>query len=187
MRIITGSARGTNLLSLDGNSTRPTAERAKEALFSIIQFDIEGRRVLDLFAGSGQLGLEALSRYAASATFVDSSEAAMNIVMKNAEKTHLADKCRFIVSDFKKFLLKEDGKAVYDFVFIDPPYSSDFISVALETLARTSLLNDGALVICEHEADDIREIAPDVETDYNIVKTNGYGRVHLTFLSQKKS
>ena len=93
MRIITGTARGTRLETLPGDATRPTAERVKEALFSMIQFDIEGRRVLDLFAGSGQLGLEALSRGAAKATFVDSNRDALNVIKRNAQKTKLYDRC----------------------------------------------------------------------------------------------
>ena len=102
MRIITGSAKGVKLFTLNGEDiTRPTAERVKEALFSMIQFDIEGRRVLDLFAGSGQLGLEALSRGAASATFVDSSKSAVEIIKKNAEKTKLIDRARILNADYK--------------------------------------------------------------------------------------
>ncbi|MGN1048588.1 MAG: RsmD family RNA methyltransferase, partial [Eubacteriales bacterium] len=89
MRIITGSAKGVRLATLDGENTRPTTERAKEAVFSMLQFDIEGRRVLDLFAGSGQMGLEALSRGAASAVMVDHAKAAVEIIHKNIEKTKL--------------------------------------------------------------------------------------------------
>ncbi|MBQ2240957.1 MAG: RsmD family RNA methyltransferase, partial [Clostridia bacterium] len=92
MRIITGSARGVSLMTLPGEATRPTAERTKEAVFSMIQFDIEGRKILDLFAGSGQLALEALSRGAASAVLCDKSKEAINIIKKNAEKTRLSDR-----------------------------------------------------------------------------------------------
>ena len=94
MKIITGIARGMNLETLEGDATRPTSQRVKEAVFSMIQFDIEGASVLDLFAGSGQLGLEALSRGAKKATFSDSSRDAVDIVMRNAKKSRLFDKCR---------------------------------------------------------------------------------------------
>ena len=103
MRIITGSARGTKLATLEGDATRPTTDKVKEALFSMIQFDIEGRAVLDLFAGSGQLGLEALSRGAARGTFIDESRAAVDVIIDNAKKTHLFDRCRVSVSGAFRF------------------------------------------------------------------------------------
>ena len=96
MRIITGSAKGTRLETLDGEMTRPTSERVKEAIFSMIQFDVEGKRILDLFGGSGQLGLEALSRGADIATFVDSSRDAAELIKRNAQKAKLFDRCRRI-------------------------------------------------------------------------------------------
>ena len=120
MRIITGSARGAKLISLEGESTRPTSERAKEALFSMIQFEIEGRRVLDLYAGSGQLGLEALSRGAAFCMFVDQNPEAIAIVKKNAEKTRLADKCRTIISDSCNYVRKCAGGDKYNIILVDP-------------------------------------------------------------------
>ena len=104
MRIITGSARGVSLLTLPGEATRPTAERTKEAVFSMIQFDIEGRKVLDLFAGSGQLALEALSRGAAEAVLCDNSKEAINIIKKNAEKTRLAAKGKIYAADAKTLI-----------------------------------------------------------------------------------
>ena len=104
MRIITGTARGMALTTLDGEATRPTLAKVKEALFSAIQFDIEGRRVLDLFAGSGQLGLEALSRGAEKATFVDSSKEATTIITQNAQKTHLYQKSNVLCMDWKQYI-----------------------------------------------------------------------------------
>ena len=101
MRIITGSARGIALKTLEGEATRPTAEKVKEAVFSALQFDLEGRRFLDLFAGSGQMGLEALSRGASHATFIDASRDAMEVVKANAKKTGFFDRSHFLVSDFR--------------------------------------------------------------------------------------
>ena len=104
MRIITGSARGTKLVTLEGETTRPTAERVKEAVFSMLQFEIEGRMVLDLFAGSGQLALEALSRGAAKATMIDTSRDAVAVIMENAKKTRLFDRCRISCADSISFI-----------------------------------------------------------------------------------
>ena len=136
MRIITGSAKGVSLLTLEGDATRPTSARAKEALFSMLQFDIEGRRVLDLFGGSGQLGLEAHSRGAAACTFVDAAPEAVAVIRKNIEKTGFADRARVQNTDYRNFLRKcaADG---FDLVFLDPPYASDALADALLGRDRT--------------------------------------------------
>ena len=149
MRIITGAARNTPLTSLDGDDTRPTSERVKEALFSMIQFEIEGRRVLDLFAGSGQLGLEALSRGAAHATFIDSSRAACDVVIANAKKARLFDKCRVSATEYAAALRGWAGKEKFDLVFLDPPYGSGFMQKSLALIADGGLLAPGATVVCE--------------------------------------
>ena len=121
LRIITGTAKGKKLLSLEGDATRPTSDRIKGAMFSSIQFDLEHRRVLDLFAGTGQLGLEALSRGADSVTFVDAERDAMDIVKKNATSTGFFSRARYAVSDWRNFIRKASGRDTYDLVFIDPP------------------------------------------------------------------
>lgn len=149
MRIITGTARNTPLASLEGDDTRPTSERVKEALFSMIQFEIEGRRVLDLFAGSGQLGLEALSRGASHATFIDSSRRACDVIIDNARRAKLFDRCRVSATDHASALRGNAGREKYDLVFIDPPYSSDLVSDSLSLLVKGGLLSRGASVICE--------------------------------------
>ena len=125
MRIITGSARGTRLETPEGLDTRPTAERVKEALFSMIQFEIDGKRVLDLFGGSGQLGLEALSRGAWKATFVDASKEAVETIKTNAKKTKLFDRCVILNTDYKAFIRGAAGKERFDIIFLDPPYASE--------------------------------------------------------------
>lgn len=185
MRIITGKAKGIKLLTLEGDATRPTSERAKEALFSMIQFDIEGRRVLDLFAGSGQLGLEAISRGAEHCTFVDASAAAIGIVKKNIEKTHFTENCKTLISDYRNFLRKSEGREGYDIIFLDPPYASDALVDALLRLYRTDLMHRGCLLVCEREnADkDVLEKDERLAEMYTVVRSSGYGRVHIELLT----
>ena len=135
MRIITGSARGTHLFTLDGENTRPTSERAKEAVFSMLSEHVAGARVLDLFAGSGQMGLEALSRGAAGAVFTDAAPAACEIVRKNAEKTHLAPRATVQRSDALAFLKSYRG-APFDLVFLAPPYAAGLLPQCLALLCE---------------------------------------------------
>lgn len=149
MRIITGTARGTKLVTLEGDATRPTAERVKEALFSMLQFELEGRAVLDLFAGSGQLGLEALSRGSARATLIDASREAVDVIMENAKKTRLFDRCRVSCADYASFIRGAAGREQYDIVFLDPPYNAGLMPQVLRGLADGKLLARGAAIVCE--------------------------------------
>ena len=181
MRIITGSAKGRVLSTLPGEATRPTAERAKQAIFSMLQFDIEGRRVLDLFAGSGQMGLEALSRGAASAVLVDKSRDAVAIIQKNANTTRLADRCTILCSDGIEYLRRARG-AGFDIVFLDPPYASTLIKDALETLLRQGLLKTGSFLVCESNKEDIFEGDEALKARFDIVKQSRYGIAYVTIL-----
>ncbi len=185
MRIITGSAKGIRLLTLEGDATRPTSERAKEALFSMIQFDIEGRRVLDLFAGSGQLGLEALSRGAEHCEFIDASGDAVSIVKKNIEKTRFSEKAKTHIADYRNFLRKSAGKEGFDIIFLDPPYASDALTDALLRLYRTKLMRRGCLIVCESENGDMHifEKEPRLSDLYTSFKKKSYGRVHIEILT----
>ncbi len=149
MRIITGTARGKHLKTLEGNETRPTSERVKGAIFSSLQFELAERRVLDLFAGSGQLGLEALSRGARSVTFADASPEAIAIVKENATACGFFDRCRYLISDYRNVIRKGAGKDCYDLFFIDPPYQSDAALDALFRIVEAGLADDGALFILE--------------------------------------
>lgn len=149
MRIITGTARGVKLDTLEGEETRPTAERFKEALFSMIQFDVEGRDVLDLFGGSGQLGLEALSRGAATAVFIDSSRAAADIIIGNARRCKLFDKCRISSMDSLAYLRSAAGKQEFDIIFLDPPYAAGLIPECLRLIAEGGILAEGGVIVCE--------------------------------------
>lgn len=146
MRVITGSARGMTLQTLEGDNVRPTTDKVKEAVFSAIQFEIEGRRVLDLFAGSGQLGIEALSRGAESCTFVDSDKNAVRVVKSNLEKTKLGFKATVAQTDSLAFLGMSDK--VFDIAFVDPPYATGILQKVLAKLAPR--IAEGGIVICEH-------------------------------------
>ncbi len=182
MRIITGSARGVRLLTLPGDATRPTAEKTKEAVFSAIQFLLEGRRVLDLFAGSGQMGLEALSRGAESCMFIDASREAMEIVKQNAQKTRLSDRSRMLVSDYRTYIGK--AKTAFDLVFIDPPYAMQAVGDAVLRLHEKDCLANGAILVCESgEEDPFGGALPDC---FCIEKQARYGISHIHILRYTK-
>ena len=173
-KIITGTAKGKILDTLAGDATRPTSERIKEAMFSSIQFDIENRRVLDVFAGSGQLGLEALSRGAESCMFIDSSREAIEIVKKNAVKTGFDSKCKYIVSDARNYIRKASGRAVFDLVFIDPPYALECAGEVMRKLEEKELLADGAIIVCESGTE---VIDPQSFANFEVTKSKQYGKM----------
>ena len=172
LKIITGTAKGRNIKTLEGEATRPTSERIKEAMFSSIQFDIEDRRALDIFAGSGQLGLEALSRGAASVMFIDSSREAMEIVKENLKTTGLGP-AKFLVSDARNYIRKASGREVYDLVFVDPPYALECCSDIMRKLADGGMLAKGAIVVLESGTE---IIDPDKFPDFELTKTKQYGK-----------
>ena len=167
--------------------TRPTTDRVKEGLFNILQFDIEGRRVLDLFAGTGQMGIEALSRGAAHATFIDSSREAMDIVKANAKKTGFFDRSHFLVGDYRSYLRKAKGGEPFHLVFIDPPYAERLVADCLKRLLEASLLAPGALVITESEEEDIFAADPTPSTAFSVLKQKKYGRsfIHILQVAEK--
>ncbi len=185
MRIITGLARGVKLQTLEGDATRPTAERVKEALFSMIQFELEDAHVLDLFAGSGQLGLEALSRGAERAVFTDVSSEATAIIKANAQKTRLFEKCRVLTMDYKDYIRASQGKYKFDFIFLDPPYAMKLIPDVLKRIAAADILSEDGIIVCESEDD---EILTDEKLAgaYEIIKQAKYGRIHLTLLKRSR-
>lgn len=172
MRVITGTARGRRLLEPEGMDIRPTTDMVKEAMFNIVQFDIEGRRVLDLFAGTGQLGIEALSRGAAEAVFVDESAKSLKIVRANLERCCLAG--RVEQSDSIAFLHRA-GK--FDLVFLDPPYDSDLLEKALEVIQNVDILNDGGIIVCESRRE---KSLPELDAPYRQTLSRRYGKVCLT-------
>lgn len=180
MNIITGSARGTKLQTLEGEITRPTLQRAKEVIFSAIQFDIEGREVLDLFAGSGQMGLEALSRGAAHAVLVDRSSEAFAVIKANAQKTHLYKNCRIVESDYAEYLRgAKRGGAKFSLVFVDPPYGSGLLAPALKALYDNGVLTDTATVCAEWEKDTLFTEEPSLQRMYEVSKIYKSGRIYF--------
>ena len=175
MRIITGTAKGKRLATLEGDATRPTSERIKGAIFSSIQFDCENRVVLDLFAGSGQMGLEALSRGAERAVFIDASREAMEIVKKNARSTGFFDKSHFLVSDFRNYIRKASGREHFDLVFIDPPYELKCCAEAAGLLAKSGLVIPGALVVLESGEETV-DPSDKRLSGYDVIKSTQYGK-----------
>lgn len=182
MRIITGRARGIKLNTLEGENTRPTSERAKEAVFSMLQFDIEGREVLDLFAGSGQMGLEAVSRGAASATFVDKSHDAAKVISQNIDKTKLSEFCRVFNSDVQDFIRVTRGRKKYDIVFIDPPYALRAVSPTLKALLDGEMLKPTSIIVCESEEAYIFENDTVLGEKFEIIKKAKYGMANITIV-----
>ena len=174
MRIVSGIARGKKLTTPNGNSTRPTIDRVKEAVFSSLQFDIEGRRILDLFAGSGQLGLEALSRGAASCDFVDSDFASIEVVKSNIENCGFEETSFVNFCDSFSYLEKTDK--TFDIAFLDPPYSKNLIDKAMPMLVNK--MSEYGIIVCEHGANDALE---ECYGSYKKKKTKRYGTVYVTF------
>ncbi len=172
MRVITGSARGRKLEQLSGDDVRPTTDRVKEAVFSIIQFDIEGRRFLDLFAGSGQMGIEALSRGAAEAVFVDNRRESVEIVKRNLASVKLPNG-RVVQSDSISFLNTNKGE--YDFMFLDPPYGTGLLQAALAK--AEAVMKKTGLIICEHP---IGEKLPDKLGEFVRCRDYKYGKIGIT-------
>ena len=184
MRIITGSARGTHLYTRPGDETRPTSERAKEALFSMLQQKPNGARVLDLFAGSGQLGLEALSRGAASAVFVDGSKEACEIVRRNAERTHLLPKAKIVMGDALSYL-RTCREGPFDLCFLDPPYGAGVLPECLSLLVSRGLIaRDGIVITESRESADVFGDRTTLAHSFEIIKQNRYGVACITVMKE---
>ena len=175
MRVITGKARGVALKTPDGLLTRPTADRVKEALFSIIQFDLPGAKVLDLFGGTGQLGIEALSRDAASAVFVDEREDACKLIKENLRRTKLEQNARVVRSDYLAFL--NSCREKFDIIFLDPPYAEVFLENSLKRITEIDILQSGGIIVLE------RPLGKELFLDfpgYSRSKDYKYGKTLLT-------
>lgn len=151
MRVITGKARGVNLKTPEGFQTRPTTDRVKEALFSVIQFDIPAASVLDLFGGTGQLGIEALSRGAKHAVFVDESEKACQLIRENLRRTKLEKEASVVRSDYLAYLGRCREK--FDIIFLDPPYAEVFLENALKMITEIDILQSGGIIVTERPLD----------------------------------
>ncbi len=147
MRVIAGKAKGTQLNTPDGMLTRPTTDRVKEALFSIIQFDIPGAAVLDLFGGTGQLGIEALSRGASRAVFVDARREACQLIRSNLSKTHMESDASVVQSDYLQYLNRTKEK--FEIIFLDPPYAEVFLENAIKRITEIDILCSGGIIVAE--------------------------------------
>ena len=175
MRVITGTARGVQLKTPEGMQTRPTSDRVKEALFSIIHFDIPGAKVLDLFGGTGQLGIEALSRGAKSAVFVDAREDACKIIRENLKRTRLEGQGKVIRGDYLEYLRRCREK--FDIILLDPPYAEVFLENALNCIAEIDILQTGGIIIAERPLG--KELSCEFE-GYTRSKDYKYGNTLLT-------
>ncbi|MEG1835215.1 MAG: 16S rRNA (guanine(966)-N(2))-methyltransferase RsmD [Oscillospiraceae bacterium] len=174
MRVITGTARGRKLETLEGEDViRPTADRVKEAMFSIVQFELENARVLDLFAGSGQLGIEALSRGAKIATFVDSDRNAIEVIKSNLKKTELFQNSVVLSADSFNFAAR--SKDEFDIILLDPPYNNDMVQKSLPLVSP--LCSQNGIVICETDS---KEELPKVADDLELIREYKYSNVKLT-------
>ena len=175
MRVISGKARGVNLKTPEGVLTRPTIDRVKEALFSIINFDIPASNVLDLFGGTGQLGIEALSRGAKSAVFVDQREDACKLIKENLRRTKLEQDAKVVRMDYLDYLKRCREK--FDIIFLDPPYAEVFLENALKCITEIDILQSGGIIVAE------RPLGKDLPWDfegYTRSKDYKYGKVLLT-------
>ena len=184
MRIISGIAKGTNLYTLKGLETRPTLDRVKESIFNIIYNNIIDSEVLDLFSGSGAIGLEFASRGAKKVYLCDTSKDAIDIIKKNTEKTHLENKVEIYNIDFKEMIKKLRGKNL-DIIYLDPPYKTDFIKRAIDELLQMELLRKDTLIIAE--TDDENRVINDLDKFENIeiIDKRKYGRAQILFLKKK--
>ena len=182
MRIITGKAKGIKLDTLDGLDTRPTSERSKEAIFSMLQFEIEGRVVLDLFAGSGQMGLEALSRGAKQVYLVDAGKRAIEIIKKNVQKTRL-EGANILCTDSTSFLKRQSGVEKFDIVFLDPPYASELINESLTLLFDGELIKETSYIVCE--SDRFEFLNTQNSEKFEVIKTMKHGIAHISVLKKR--
>lgn len=180
MRVITGTARGKRLKELEGMETRPTTDRVKEGLFNVIQFDIAGRNVLDLFAGTGQLGIEALSRGAASCTFVELRRDAAALTRENLALCNLAENAKVHQGDYLAFL--SSCREKFDLIFLDPPYGTDQQEKALAAIAKIDILSTNGIIVCESP---LERMMPEMPAPYEKGREYRYGKIKITLYSRK--
>lgn len=178
MRVISGSARGRKLLEPRGMDVRPTTDKVKESIFNIIQFDIPGRTVLDLFAGTGQLGLEALSRGAASAVFVDESTEAKRLVEGNLKRTGM--RAEKLIRSTASAYLETAGK--FDIIFLDPPYDSGILDKIIKKIQLFDILNENGIIVCESRLD---RPMPETDAPYVKLREYCYGKVKITIYTKQ--
>ena len=176
MRVISGRARGVVLKTPDGMNTRPTADRVKEALFSILQFDLPGTRVLDLFGGTGQLGIEAISRGAKRAVFVDAGEAPCKLIRENLRRAKMEGEGSVVRSDYLTYLSQCREK--FDIIFLDPPYAEVFLENAIKKISEIDILQSGGIIVAERPVE--KELFLEID-GFKRSKDYKYGNTLLTF------
>lgn len=180
MRVITGTARGRKLKDLPGLDTRPTTDQVKESIFNIIQFDIEGRKILDLFGGSGQMAIEALSRGADSAVLVENNPAAVKVIRDNVAMCGFSGAARVLPSDARVFL--NGCREKFDVIFLDPPYAGDLLEESLKTIAKIDIVTENGIIVCESSLD---KVLPELEAPYEKGKEYRYGKIKVTLYRRK--
>lgn len=179
MRVITGEARGRRLVALEGDDVRPTTDKVKEGMFNIIQFDIPGANVLDLFAGSGQLGIEAISRGAKHCSFVDASKRSLDVVRENLKNCGFEKRASTFSGDSVSYA--QLTRDTFDIVFLDPPYRKHLIDSVLPFLAPK--MNDGGVIVCETS---IEEELPETAGDFSLAREYKYGKIKITTYRKNK-
>ena len=182
MRVITGTARGRKLKDLPGLDTRPTTGKVKESIFNIVQFDVEGRRVPDLFAGTGQLGIEALSRGAEKCVFVDAAREAVRVVEDNVKTTGFESQSRVVQGDSLAFLTSCREK--FALAFLDPPYASDLLEKALKRMAEIDIMAENGIIVCESALD---KPLPQLPAPYEMGRDYRYGKIKVTLYHRRLS
>lgn len=182
MRVISGTAKGIPLKTIDGDKTRPTTDKVKESMFNVIQFDIEGAMVLDLFAGSGALGIEALSRGAKEAVFVDKNRDAVRMIERNLKAAKLDKFSQVVFSSHLKFINSYRGTP-FDIVFLDPPYDEEIVKDTINKLFTCNMMSDTAIIVCETR----QEILPERFFNYIALKCYKYGKINVTVYVGEKT
>jgi len=180
IRVISGSARGTVLSCPETDALRPTTDRVKENIFNLLQFEVSKRKVLDLFAGSGAMGIEALSRGAEYCLFCDSGRDAQEAVKANVKKTRMENRCRIATTDFESLLGTLNEK--FSLVFLDPPYHMGYVEKAVKKLVLKNLLTDNAIIVAETDGDE----EPGEFEGLKIRTARQYGRVKVTVYDRIK-
>ena len=188
MRVISGTARGTKLYSIEDLSTRPTLDRVKESLFNIIFNEIEDCVALDLFSGSGAIGIELLSRGAKKVYFNDTNPKCIEMIKRNLNATHLLDKAVISKVEYKDILKKlKNDDVKFDIIYIDPPYKSSFGTDSIKLIKEYNLLKENGIVILETDEEERdKKIILEIESDnFKIYDSRKYGRAHLLFLGSR--
>jgi len=180
MRVISGTARGRRLKDLPGMDTRPTTDKVKESMFNVIQFDIPGSRVLDLYGGSGQLTVEALSRGAASAVVLDMNPAAVKIIRENVQACGFGEQTKIMAMDARAFLAGCREK--FDVIFLDPPYAGPLLEESLKTITAIDIVSENGIIVCESALD--KEL-PELPEPYEKGREYRYGKIKVTLYHRK--